>query len=45
MNYKKGYSTWVEIDLIAIEENVRQVRQLTGVSVMANLADILLNGD
>ncbi|MGB6423099.1 MAG: alanine racemase [Anaerolineales bacterium] len=35
MNYKKEYSTWVEIDLIAIEENVRQVRQLTGVSVMA----------
>jgi alanine racemase len=35
MNYKKEYSTWVEIDLLAIEENVRQVRQLTGVSVMA----------
>ena len=35
MNYKKKYSTWVEIDLLAIEENVRQVHQLTGVSVMA----------
>ena len=35
MNFNKEYSTWVEIDLNAIEENVRQVRQLTGVSVMA----------
>jgi len=35
MNYRKEYSTWVEIDLNAVEENVRQVRQLTGVSVMA----------
>ncbi len=29
------YSTWIEVDLNAIEHNVRLVRQITGVQVMA----------
>ena len=35
MDMSNNYSTWVEIDLGAIEGNVRYVRNLTGVEVMA----------
>jgi len=35
MEFNKQYSTWVEVDLDAIQSNVRIVQQITGVSVMA----------
>jgi alanine racemase len=35
MDMENIYSTWVEIDLGAIEDNVRYVRDLSGVEVMA----------
>ncbi len=35
MNNRQHLSTWVEIDLAAIENNVRLVQQSTGVQVMA----------
>ena len=35
MNHHTAYSTWVEIDLGAIENNIRQIVKQTGVHVMA----------
>jgi len=35
MDRTRQFSTWVEVDLGAIENNVRQVRQITGAAVMA----------
>ncbi len=35
MNPKESYSTWTEVDLSAIESNVRLLAQRTGVRVMA----------
>lgn len=37
MGQENNYSTWVEIDLSAIEDNVRYVRELSGVQVMATV--------
>jgi alanine racemase len=35
MERTRQFSNWLEVDLGAIENNVRQVRQITGVAVMA----------
>src|SRR3989337_4061663 len=35
MEYSHNYSNWIEVDLDAIENNVRLIRQHTGVQVMA----------
>lgn len=35
MGKEKDYSTWVEIDLAVIQDNLRYVRDLSGVEVMA----------
>ena len=35
MNPKKSYSNWVEIDLNAIRDNVKYLRKLTNVLIMA----------
>jgi alanine racemase len=35
MPYSADYSTWVEVDLSAIENNIRRLSQLSGVQLMA----------